>query len=85
MEIAAAFGVTLERFLFEVTEAPFQAEQLSMVTAQLATLRGAGTIMALDGFGTGYASLSHLRRLPIDIIKIDRSFITDTRVTVRPC
>jgi EAL domain-containing protein (putative c-di-GMP-specific phosphodiesterase class I) len=45
------------------------------VSAALRTLNAAGVRIALDDFGTGYASLSHLKQHPVDIIKIDRSFI----------
>jgi EAL domain-containing protein (putative c-di-GMP-specific phosphodiesterase class I) len=45
------------------------------VLAHLGELRRAGVRLAIDRFGTGYASLAYLRQLPVDIIKIDRSFV----------
>ena len=52
-------------------------KEMSMVVEELTELRAAGIVIALDDFGTGYSSLNYLRTLPIDIIKIDRSFVQE--------
>jgi diguanylate cyclase (GGDEF)-like protein len=62
--------------ILEVTESLF-IEDLDHAINLLANLRELGVRLALDDFGTGFSSLSYLRRLPIDIIKIDQSFIAD--------
>jgi diguanylate cyclase (GGDEF)-like protein len=59
----------------EVTESVFMREDEENVLTQLACLRGMGVGVAIDDFGTGYSSLGRLRALPVDKVKIDRSFI----------
>lgn len=59
----------------ELTESSVISDPESTV-AQLARLRGMGVRVALDDFGTGYSSLSYLRNLPVDFVKIDRSFVS---------
>jgi EAL domain-containing protein (putative c-di-GMP-specific phosphodiesterase class I) len=59
----------------EVTEAVFLGRGAECVEQALKTLSKEGMKIALDDFGTGYASLSHLKQFPVDIIKIDRSFV----------
>ena len=59
----------------EVTESALFSEPQKAIQTMNA-LSGLGVVLALDDFGTGFSSLSHLKRLPLDIIKIDRLFIS---------
>jgi diguanylate cyclase (GGDEF)-like protein/PAS domain S-box-containing protein len=61
--------------ILEVTESVV-VEDIDEASATLSRLREAGVRIAIDDFGTGYSSLSYLRTLPVDIIKLDRSFVT---------
>jgi diguanylate cyclase (GGDEF)-like protein len=58
----------------EVTEAGLH-EELAPEIERLNTLRNAGVRVAIDDFGTGYSSLSRLAKLPVDVLKIDQSFV----------
>ncbi len=60
----------------EVTESVF-AQDTTIAVRELEILRTAGIRIALDDFGTGFSSLNMLRELPLDVVKIDRSFITE--------
>jgi len=61
----------------EVTETVFLGRGAEYVETALKQLNAAGVRIALDDFGTGYASLSHLKRFPVDVLKIDQSFVRD--------
>jgi EAL domain-containing protein (putative c-di-GMP-specific phosphodiesterase class I) len=67
--------VPTRRLLLEITETEMLARS-NDVRKELDTLRRAGVRVALDDFGTGYTTLQYLRQLPIDVLKIDRSFVT---------
>ncbi|MCL6252350.1 EAL domain-containing protein [Altererythrobacter sp. KTW20L] len=62
-------------FQIEVTETVFLGRGAEYVHGALAHFSAAGVRIALDDFGTGYASLRHLKEFPVDIIKIDRTFV----------
>lgn len=67
-------GISPGRIEFEITETAVMAD-LAASTTLLAALRGAGCKVALDDFGSGYSSFEYLDQLPLDKVKIDRSFI----------
>jgi EAL domain-containing protein (putative c-di-GMP-specific phosphodiesterase class I) len=67
-------------FQIEVTETVFLGRGAEYVHRALALLSTQGVKIALDDFGTGYASLRHLKEFPVDIIKIDQSFVRDMEV-----
>jgi EAL domain-containing protein (putative c-di-GMP-specific phosphodiesterase class I) len=67
-------NVPASRMAFEVTETVL-VEDFEMATDALARLRRLGCAIGLDDFGVGYSSLSYIQRLPLDFIKLDRSFV----------
>lgn len=69
-------GVPLTHVILEVTESVYMGERGSDVHEAIAALRAEGLRIALDDFGTGFASLTHLLSVPVDILKIDKSFVT---------
>ena len=69
-------GLSGEWLELEVTEHMLM-DDIDAVSATLANLKALGVRIAIDDFGTGYSSLGRLNRLPIDRIKIDRSFVRD--------
>jgi EAL domain-containing protein (putative c-di-GMP-specific phosphodiesterase class I) len=69
-----AAGVDASQLCIEITEAALMHDPVDAQNT-LSALTKLGVQVALDDFGTGYSSLGYLRRFPVDIIKIDRSFI----------
>ncbi len=72
----AASGLAPSRLTVEITETVLVTD-LPFLAGQLEQLRRLGVRVAIDDFGTGYTSLAHLRQLPADVIKIDRSFVAE--------
>lgn len=70
------YDISASMVEFEVTETG-SAESQSVVISELERIRELGVKIAIDDFGTGNASLDYLRKLPLDIVKIDRSFVSD--------
>ncbi len=68
-------GVPLKHVVLEVNESVYMGGNDQMVPRAVKALRQRGLLVALDDFGTGFASLTHLLSFPVDVIKIDRSFV----------
>ncbi|MFM2288415.1 MAG: hypothetical protein RL684_1558 [Pseudomonadota bacterium] len=76
LRLTAEKGVDPRWLRFEITETALLKDPEGLV-ATLQTLRTLGSHVLIDDFGTGYSGLSYLTRLPVDALKIDRSFVTD--------
>ena len=72
----ARAGLPPSRLVLEVTESLIMVDPRSMIP-RLRELKDLGLRLAVDDFGTGYSSLAYLQNLPVDILKIDRSFIQE--------
>lgn len=75
-DIIARTGVNADHLKLELTETEL-AENVQEVSAKMMELRAMGVRFSLDDFGTGYSSMAYLKRLPLEQLKIDRSFIHD--------
>ena len=69
-------GINPTRLMLELTESMLLSD-IEDTIEKMTVLKGMGILFALDDFGTGYSSLQYLKRLPIDQLKIDQSFVRD--------
>nr|WP_218647411.1 GGDEF domain-containing phosphodiesterase [Sphingobium lactosutens] len=77
LEQLRRFAIPTVHIEIEVTETVFLGRGADQVESALRQFAMAGVRVALDDFGTGYASLSHLKHYPVDVLKIDRSFVSN--------
>ncbi len=76
LDIVSRSGVDPTRLKLEITESML-VHDLDIVTDKMMQLKKTGISFALDDFGTGYSSLAYVKRLPLDQLKIDQSFVRD--------
>jgi diguanylate cyclase (GGDEF)-like protein len=76
VRILAETAFPADRLVVEITESSLFAD-IDLARTIVSSLKNQGIRLALDDFGTGFSSLAHIRSLPFDIIKIDRSFISN--------
>jgi EAL domain-containing protein (putative c-di-GMP-specific phosphodiesterase class I) len=75
-------GLPASRLTLELTEGAL-VDNFEAASVILGRLRDSGVRIAIDDFGTGYSSLSYLKGLPVDVVKLDRSLVTDVAVNER--
>jgi EAL domain-containing protein (putative c-di-GMP-specific phosphodiesterase class I) len=74
VEILQKTGLPASGLILEITESVMMHD-MDLSLSRLRDLKAIGVSIAIDDFGTGYSSLNYLRRFPVDILKVDKSFI----------
>ena len=82
IELTVETGIAPERFSVEITEGIFLGHERDHVLSGLRKLNELGVRVAFDDFGTGFASLTHLRQISINHVKIDRSFVINVETSI---
>ncbi|WP_051452021.1 putative bifunctional diguanylate cyclase/phosphodiesterase [Actinospica robiniae] len=77
IELLRETGLSSDLLVLELTESDLMRHHDEQAKHAMNELKASGVRIAIDDFGTGYSSLSYLRELPIDVLKIDKSFIAD--------
>jgi diguanylate cyclase (GGDEF)-like protein/PAS domain S-box-containing protein len=76
MQVVKSSGIAPHKLKLELTES-LLADGIEVTVAKMGNLKAMGVSLSLDDFGMGYSSLSYLKRLPLDQLKIDREFVKD--------
>ena|SRR5208337_84391 len=84
MRILSKTSLQPEFLELEITESMIMEDSKETI-ATLNRIKASGVRLSIDDFGIGYSSLSYLSRLPVDTVKIDRSFINKITVSPRNC
>jgi EAL domain-containing protein (putative c-di-GMP-specific phosphodiesterase class I) len=75
-DILAETGLPAPTLILEITESMVM-QDMELAIERLKQLKELGVLLAIDDFGTGYSSLNYVRRFPVDILKVDKSFIDE--------
>ena len=73
-QILLETGLPPECLVLEITESVMM-QDMALSNERLTQLKQLGVLLAVDDFGTGYSSLNYIRRFPVDILKVDKSFV----------
>lgn len=76
VELLNEYNIASQVVRFEITESALMSDYEGAMNI-ISSLKNKGFVIALDDFGTGYSSLKYLKDFPIDILKIDKSFVDD--------